>query len=124
VENVNNTAVNNTTITNVYNNYSSGTINVNQGDYANRHAEHAVSVVPSNVFVSAQAVGPAAMRVDRKKLSSGTTMRVAQVAPSERSVMGAGKVAKVRPVKEVSNRQVVVYNAPPPAEISFAKREK
>jgi len=122
--NVNNTVVNNTTITNVYNNYSNGTINVNQDHYANRNVENAVTVVPSNVFVNAQPVAPAVVRVDRKKLMAGETMRIAQVAPSERSVIGAGKVAKVHPEKAVDDRQVVVHNAPPPAELPFAKREK
>jgi hypothetical protein len=122
--NVNNTVVNNTTITNVYNNYSSGTINVNQGNYANRNAEHAVTVVPSTVFVNAQPVARAAIRVDRKKLSTGETMRIAPIAPSERSVIGAGKAAKARPAKDVYDRQVVVHNAPPPAELPFAKRKQ
>jgi hypothetical protein len=122
--NVNNTVVNNTTITNVYNNYSSGTINVNQVNYANRNVQSAVTVVPSNVFVNAQPVAPAVLRVDRKKLAAGETMRIAPIAPSERSVIGAGKAAKVRPAKEVYDRPVVVHNAPPPAEQPFAKREK
>jgi hypothetical protein len=122
--NVNNTVVNNTTITNVYNNYSNGTINVNQANYANRNVESAVTVVPSNVFLNAQSVAPAAVRVNRKELMAAQTMRVAPVAPTERSVIGAAKAAKVRPAKEVYDRQVVVHNAPPPAEIPFAKREK
>jgi hypothetical protein len=122
--NVNNTVVNNTTITNVYNNYSSGTINVNQANYANRNVESAVTVVPSNVFVSAQPVAPAVLRVDRKKLTTGETIRIAPITPSKRSVIGAGKAAKVRPTKEIYDRPVVVHNAPPPAEQPFAQREK
>ncbi|MSQ97892.1 MAG: hypothetical protein EXR85_01115, partial [Xanthomonadales bacterium] len=121
--NVNNTVVNNTTITNVYNNYSSGTINVNQVNYANRNVESAVTVVPSNVFVNAQPVAPAVLRVDRKKLATGETMRIAPIAPSERSVIGASKAAKVRPANQNYDRPVVVHNAPPPAEQPFAKRD-
>ena len=122
--NVNNTVINNTTITNVYNNYSSGNINVNQANYANRDVEQAITVVPGNVFENAQPVGPAAIRVDRKALKTGETMRIAPIAPSERSVMGAGNKAKAHPAPEVFDRRVVAHNAPPPAESPFAKRAK
>ncbi len=122
--NVNNTVINNTTITNVYNNYSSGTINVNQVNYANRSVEHAVTAVPSNVFVNAQAVAPAKLQFDRKAGTSGDVMRVAPIAPSVSSVIGKGEVAKARPARDVFNRKVIARNAPPPAVLPFAKREK
>ena len=69
--NVNNTVVNNTTITNVYNNYSSGTINVDHVTYANRTVAGAVTAVPSSVFVNAQPVRQAAIRLDRKRVTTG-----------------------------------------------------
>ncbi|HLF29772.1 MAG TPA: DUF6600 domain-containing protein [Xanthomonadales bacterium] len=122
--NSNNTVINNTTITNVYNNYSSGTINVDQINYANRRVESAITAVPSDVFVNAQSVQAAAIRVDRKALSAGETTRIAPIAPTERSVIGAGKVAKARPAREVFERKVIARNTPPPQAVSFAKREK
>jgi hypothetical protein len=122
--NVNNTVINNTIITNVYNNYSSGTINVNQVNYANRRVTGAVTAVPSSVFVNAQPVRPAAIRLDRKAVTSGEITRIAPIAPSARSVIGAGKAAGARPSREAFERQVFVRNAPPPSERPFAAREQ
>jgi hypothetical protein len=123
--NVNNTVVQNTTITNIYNNYySSNRDDIDQVNYANRHMEQAVTVVPSSVFVNAQPVHSAAMRVDRKALSSGKTLRIAQIAPRSRSVIGSGEPTKAHPAAEVFDRRVVARNAPPPAEAPFAQREQ
>ncbi|MGZ9058413.1 MAG: DUF6600 domain-containing protein, partial [Burkholderiaceae bacterium] len=122
--NVNNTVINNTIITNVYNNYSSGTINVNQVNYANRSVMGAITAVPNSVFVNAQPVRPAAIRLDRKAVTSGEITRIAPIAPSARSVIGAGKAAGARPSREAFERQVFVRNAPPPSERPFAAREQ
>jgi len=122
--NVNNTVINNTIITNVYNNYSSGTINVNQVNYANRRVTGAVTAVPGSVFVNAQPVRPAAIRLDRKAVTSGEITRIAPIAPSARSVIGTGKAAGARPSREAFERQVFVRNAPPPSERPFAAREQ
>ena len=122
--NVNNTVINNTTITNVYNNYSSGTINVDQVNYANRAVAGAVTAVPSSVFVNAQPVRPAAIRLDRKAVTTGQITRIAPIAPSVRSVIGAAKAAEARPSREAFDRQVFVRNAPPPGERPFAAREQ
>ncbi|HJX57376.1 MAG TPA: DUF6600 domain-containing protein, partial [Thiobacillus sp.] len=122
--NVNNTVINNTIITNVYNNYSSGTINVNQVNYANRRVTGAVTAVPSSVFVNAQPVRPAAIRLDRKAVTSGEITRIAPIAPSARSVIGAGKAAGARPSREAFERQVFVRNVPPPSARPFAAREQ
>ncbi|MDI6748493.1 MAG: hypothetical protein QMD17_15255, partial [Rhodocyclaceae bacterium] len=122
--NVNNTVINNTIITNVYNNYSSGTINVNQVNYANRQVAGAVTAVPSSVFVNAQPVRQAAIRLDRKAVTTGEITRVAPIAPSMRSVIGTGKAAGARPSREAFDRRVFVRNAPPPGELPFAAREQ
>ena len=79
--NVNNTVINNTTITNVYNNYSSGDINVNQVNYVNSNVSSAVTAVPSNVFVNAQPVRQAALRFDDKALKGREFTRVAPITP-------------------------------------------
>ncbi|MBY4675008.1 hypothetical protein K6T12_00175 [Marinobacterium sp. CAU 1594] len=122
--NVNNTVIQNTTITNVYNNYySSGAINIDTIDYANRHREQAVTVVPRTVFENAHPVRSAAMRIDRQAISTGETLRIAPIAPSTRSVIGSGEVAKAQPTPEVFDRRVVARNPPPPAEPPFSQRE-
>ncbi|MDO8262456.1 MAG: hypothetical protein Q7T21_04440, partial [Gallionella sp.] len=122
--NVNNTVINNTIITNVYNNYSSGTINVDQVNYANRTVVGAVTAVPSSVFVNAQPVRPAAIRIDREAVTTGEITRVAPIAPSVRSVIGAATAAGARPSPEAIDRRVFVRNAPPPGERPFAAREQ
>jgi hypothetical protein len=122
--NVNNTVIQNTTITNVYNSYySSDAINIDKIDYANRHREQAVTVVPRTVFVNAHPVRSAAMRIDRQAISTGETLRIAPIAPSTRSVIGSGEVAKAQPTPEVLDRRVVARNPPPPAEPPFSQRE-
>ncbi len=122
--NVNNTVVNNTVINNVYNNYSSGTINVNHVNYANRTVAGAVTAVPRTVFVNAQPVRRAALRLDRNAVTTGEITRIAPIAPSVRSVIGAGTAAGARPSREAFDRRVFVRNAPPPGERPFAAREQ
>jgi hypothetical protein len=122
--NVNNTVINNTIITNVYNNYSSGTIQVNDVNYANRMVTGAVTAVPRNVFVNAQPVRQSALRLDRKASTTGEITRVAPIAPSVRSVIGSGKVVEARPSHEAIERRVFVRNAPPPGASPFAAREQ
>ncbi|MBS1133182.1 MAG: hypothetical protein H6R02_323 [Burkholderiaceae bacterium] len=122
--NVNNTVINNTIITNLYNNYSSGTINVGQVNYANRAVAGAVTAVPRTVFVNAQPVRPAAIRLDRRAVTTGEITRIAPIAPSVRSVIGTGKAAAARPSREAFDRRVLARNAPPPAERPFAVREQ
>ena len=122
--NVNNTVVNNTVINNVYNNYSSGTINVNQVNYANRTVTGAVTAVPRTVFVNAQPGRRAAIRLDRNAVTTGEITRVAPIAPSVRSVIGAGTIVKAQPSREAVERRVFVRNAPPPDERPFAAREQ
>lgn len=122
--NVNNTVINNTIITNVYNNYSRETIKVDRVNYANRTVVGAVTAVPRTVFVNAQPVRPAAIRVDRKAGTTGEITRIAPIAPSARSVIGTGKTAEARPSREAIDRPVFVRNAPPPGERPFAVREQ
>jgi DNA segregation ATPase FtsK/SpoIIIE-like protein len=122
--NVTNTVINNTTITNVYNNYSTGTINVDRARYANREIAGAVTAVPGNVFANAQPVRPAALRLDRNASTTGQITRVAPIAPSVRSVLGRGKARASRPAREAFDREVIVRNAPPPAERPFAARAR
>jgi len=122
--NVNNTVINNTTITSVYDHYSSGTTKVDHVNYANRTIAGAVTAVPGSVFVNAQPVRQAAIRLDRKALTSGEITHVAPIAPSVRSVIGSGTAAGARPAREAFDRQVFVRNAPPPGERPFAAREQ
>jgi hypothetical protein len=123
--NVNNTVVNNTTVTNIYNNfYATGATNVTQINYGNRNVVNAVTAVPANVFTSAGSVQQAALRVDGDILARSEVQRIAAIAPSARSVSGAAEQAKVTPARGTFERPVVARNVPPPAERSFAEREQ
>lgn len=122
--NVNNTVINNTTITNVYNHYASGSNAVIQGSYANRAVAGAVTAVPREVFVNARPVRQAAMNMDRRAASSGEISRVAAVVPSQRSVFGAGKESNARPSRAALERSVMARNQPPPHAAPFAERER
>lgn len=122
--NVNNTVINRTTINNTYNYYAGDTINVTQVNYVNRSVEGAVTAVPNEVFVNARPVRQAAIRVDRKALTSGEVTRLAPIAPSARSVRGAAEDAKARPSRKVLERPVLARHAPPPEPRPFADRER
>ncbi len=122
--NVNNTAADNRAINNGYDNYSRGKINVDHERYANRTIAGAVTAVPRSVFVNAQPVRHAAIRLDHKAVTTGEVSRVAPIAPSRRSVIGAGTVVKARPSREALDRRVFARNAPPPSERPFSAREQ
>ena len=122
--NVSSTVINNTTINNVYNNYSSGSINVAKTSYANQSVADAITVVPATTLANSRPVRAAAIRVDRNKLGSGEFTRIAPVAPSMRSVLGADVTAKARPSREALDRPVFVRTPPPASELPFVEREK
>jgi len=120
--NVNNTTINNTSITNFYNNYSSGTINVTQVNYVNRGVIGAVTAVPTSVFVNARSVRQEAIRLDRNALANAEYFRVAAVVPSQRSVIGSASASNARPSRGTFDRRIVARSLPPPAAPSFAVR--
>ncbi len=121
--NQHNTVVNNTTIINVYNNYSSGRINVNQVNYTYRTSATAVTAVPRDVFVGAQPVRSARLHFDARAGTTGEVLRVAPIAPTARSLVGSDQPAKVQPTRAVFERKVVARNAPPPPIRPFAERK-
>ncbi len=120
--NVSNTVINNTTITNVYNNYASGNAQITQVNYANRSIAGAVTAVPGDVFSNARPVRAAALRLDRNAFDQGQVRRFAAVAPSRHSVLGANAVSRTAPARSVLNRQVFARRAPPPEQQPFAAR--
>lgn len=121
--NVTNTTINNTYITNVYNNYSSDRP-LTQATYANETVPGAVTAVPGNVFVNAQPVRAAAVRVDQKALASARILPMAAVAPSARSVTGNAPAARAKPADAVLERKVVAQTPPPPKPVPFAARQQ
>jgi hypothetical protein len=119
-ENVNrsNTVINTTVINNYYNNS-----NVTNVVYANQRVQGAVVAVPTATFVQSQPVQRAAVRVSPAMVASAPVAAVAAVAPTERSVRGAG-AAGDKPPPRVFQRTAVARTVPPAATASFASQQQ
>ncbi len=129
VENVNisnTTVINRTYVTNVYNNvYVNKTVNVTNIKYQNQSAANAVTATSHQAFTSAQPVGRNMMHVDAREVASAPVAPLTPtVAPQQRSVLGAGADARVRPPAALQGRAVVAKTPPPPAPVSFAKQQQ
>jgi len=129
VENVNisnTTVINQTHITNVYNNvYVNKTVNVTNVTYQNQTAQNAVTATSHQAFTSAQPVSRNMVKVDAREVASAPVAPLTPgVAPQQRSVLGAGVSASVKPPAASFNRQVVAKNTPPPPPVSFAKQQQ
>jgi len=122
--NVSNTVINNTYVTNIYNNPGASVT------YRNREVAGAVTAVPSSAFASGERVERHAVAVQRDVVAREQVTNVAAVTPSRASVIAAGAavagaaaVAAVRhPPAAVLNRTVVARTAPPAPPPSFASR--
>jgi hypothetical protein len=117
------TFISNTQIINVYNNFYVRDRSLAQIDYSYRSMASAVTVVPSDVFVRSQPVSRAALRVDPEAFTRAEVRRVAQFAPSQRSIIGPAQTAAVQPRQEILQRQVIARTAPPPEIAPFARRQ-
>ena len=121
--NVSNTViVNRTEVTNVYN-----TVYVNKTvtniTYQNQREENAVTATSQASFTSAQPVGRNMVRVDARAVASAPVGPLTPaVVPQQRSVMGAGAEARVRPPAAVITRPVVAKTAPPPAPLPVTRQ--
>ncbi len=129
VQNVNisnTTVINQTNITNVYNNvYVNKTVNVTNIKYQNQMAPNAVTATSHQAFTSAQPVARNMVKVDASEVASAPVAPLTPtVAPQQHSVLGAGASNSVRPPAAVLSRQVVAKTAPPPAPVSFAKQQQ
>src|SRR5438309_5774511 len=122
----NTTIINRTQVTNVYNNvYVNKTVNVTNVRYQNQTAPNAVTAVSHQTFVSAQPVHNNLIRVGQKEFASAPVAPIAPaVAPQQRSVLGAGAEARVRPPSPILSRPVVAKMAPPPPPVSFVKQQE
>lgn len=118
-ENVNrsNTVINNTVITNVYNN-----VNVTNIVYANRGVPGAVVAVPKTTFVQSQPISKAVVRVAAETIADRPAAAAAPVVPTQKSVRGAAPQGE-KPPQRVFERPVIARTAPPPAHPGFAAQE-
>jgi len=129
VQNVNisnTTVINQTHITNVYNNvYVNKTVNVTNVTYQNQTASNAVTATSHQAFTSAQPVHSNMIRVNAREVASAPVAPLTPtVAPQQRSVLGSGAEARVRPPAFEANRSVVAKTAPPPTPVSFTKQQQ
>ncbi len=125
--NVSNTViVNRTQVTNVYNNvYVNKTVNVTNVTYQNQHINNAVTATSSATFTSAQNVHNNMIRVNEREITAAPVAPTGPaVVPQQRSVLGAGAEARVKPNAAFVSRPVVAKMAPPPAPVSFARQQQ
>src|SRR5215467_3473738 len=122
----NTTVVNRVQVTNVYNNvYVNKTVNVTNIRYENQTNVNAVTATTNQTFVNAQSVHNNMIRVNQREVMTASVAPVAPaVAPQQRSVLGSGAEARVRPPNPVLSRPVVAKTAPPPAPVSFVKQQE
>jgi len=110
--NVTNTTVNVTNVTNVYNNVTVNNVNVNKVTYMHQNNVNAVTAVSHDTFVNARPVAAAAVHVNAQQLQAAQVQHNFNVAPVQKSVVGAAPAATVRPPQSVMQRQVVVKQTP------------
>lgn len=111
----NTTIINNTNITNIYNDYSNGRP-INNVNYAYRNNDRAYTAVERDVFVNARSVEQARVRVNRAELQQTQVMSRVQIAPTARSFAGGSSArgnggARVRTAD--FERPVIARTAPP-----------
>jgi hypothetical protein len=126
---VNNVNVSNTTVnTTVVNNYYNTVVvnkNVTNVKYVNQTAPNGVTATSQQSFSSAQPVGRNMMRVDQREVASAqVNYSTPNVAPQQRSVLGAGTPATARPPARLQERAVVAKTPPPAAPVSFVKQQQ
>lgn len=118
----NTTIINNTYITNVYNDYSRGRplTNVN---YAYRQNVAAVTAVPRAAFVGARPVNAARVQVSATQLRNASVATRVGIAPTRASFVAANaQRARAVPTAQTANRNVIARNAPPPKPVSVDRR--
>ena len=121
--NVTNTTVTNVVVHNYYTNVVvNKNVNVTNVTYVNRTA---VTATSGTVFTSAQPVGRNIVRVDDREIARATVVATTPaVTPQQRSVLGSGAAARVRPPAAIERRAVVAKVAPPPPPVSFNRQSE
>src|SRR5207302_11334006 len=107
--------------------YSNGVFNrhVPTIRYVKQAAPNAVTVTSHEAFTPAQPVDRHMMKIDRREIESAqVNPTMPTVAPQQRSVLGAGVEARVRPPASAMSRPVVARTAPPPTPVSFTKQQQ
>ena len=120
----NTTIINNTYITNVYNDYSRGRP-ITNFDYAYRNNQRAYTAVSHDTFINARSVNRARVQVNQSLLTQGRVVSRIEVAPTARSFVGGGAARGDggRSVQRASfDRQVIARTAPPARRLDAQER--
>src|SRR5487761_1950275 len=115
--NVSNTVVNNTTITNIYNN-----VNVTQVNYVNMRVPNAVTAVPPAAFASSQQVHRVALALTPAAIAGARVEPLARIAPARSAFVGAAPPARAKPPAVAERRPVVARMAPPPPPVPISRQ--
>ena len=119
----NTTIINNTYITNVYNDYSRGRA-VTGFNYAYRDNDRAFTAIPRDAFVNSHAVDRSKLRMDRAQFARGEVLSRVDVKPVAASFTAAPEVRnRARlPSNDVARRAVVARTAPAPRALDTQSR--
>ncbi|HEV2220097.1 MAG TPA: DUF6600 domain-containing protein [Casimicrobiaceae bacterium] len=115
--NVSNTVVNNTTITNIYNN-----VNVTQVNYVNMRVPNAVTAVPPAAFASSEQVHRVALALSPAAIAGARVEPLARIAPARSAFVGAAPLARTKPPAAAERRPVVARMAPPPPPVPISRQ--
>ncbi|GAA0716877.1 DUF6600 domain-containing protein [Dokdonella soli] len=118
----NTTVINNTNITNIYNNYSAGRpiTNVN---YAYQRDVAAVTAVSRDAFIGAQPVANSRVSIDAGNLRTAQVVSRVGIAPTQASFVAANaERTRVAPPAAALDRNVIARTAPPPMPAPIATR--
>ncbi|HPG94677.1 MAG TPA: hypothetical protein PLR28_09005 [Dokdonella sp.] len=120
----NTTIINNTYITNVYNDYSRGRP-ITNFNYAYRGNQRAFTAVSRDDFINARAVDRSRVQIAQNQLARSEVVSRIQVTPTARSFSG-GAVARGdngRGIRSASfDRRVIARSAPPAREMNAQAR--
>ena len=115
--NLSNTAINTTVINNYY--YNPNGTNI---VYNNRRVPGAIVAVPKSTFIQARPVARESAPVFPDLIADTPVVTAPPVAPTERSVRGAG-AGRVQPPARTFERPVVARSAPPATPPGFAAQQ-
>lgn len=120
----NTTIINNTYITNVYNNYSRGQP-ITDFNYAYRNDNRAYTAVPRDAFINARSVSSARVQVAQSQLSQGRVVSRIDMAPTARSFAGGNALPEGRRNTQAAaafDRGVIARTAPPMRRLDAQER--
>ena len=97
----------------------------NNARFVNSEVPGAITVVPRNVFTSAQPVGPHRVAMPQQSMAGlRPTTAAPAIAPQRQSVFGVNAGTRVStPPRAIATRPVVARLAPPRAPVSFASEQ-